>query len=86
MELRHLPATTTRDGRGRAILVGDEYVESDGCKVEVSDTVGAGDAFAAAFVHGLAQRWQPAAIGAFANRGGRVGRKPRRRHSRMDHR
>jgi fructokinase len=63
-------ACVTLGPQGCAILVGDEYVESDGCKVEVSDTVGAGDAFAAAFVHGLAQRWPPAEIAAFANRVG----------------
>ncbi len=56
--------------RGCAVLVGDQYVESPGCKVVVADTVGAGDAFAAAFVHGLARQWAPAEIAEFANRVG----------------
>jgi len=38
--------------------------------IEVADTVGAGDAFAAAFVHGLGQGWGAAQIGDFANRVG----------------
>ncbi len=53
--------------RGCVALAGGEYVESAGRRVEVSDTVGAGDAFAAAFVHGLAQHWRPAEIAEFAN-------------------
>ncbi len=63
-------ACVTLGRRGCALLVGDEYVESEGCVVEVADTVGAGDAFAAAFFHGLAQCWNAAEIAAFANRVG----------------
>jgi fructokinase len=58
----------TRGERGCAILQGAEYVEVDGIPVDVADTVGAGDAFAAAFLHGLSQNWPPAKTGAFANR------------------
>ena len=58
----------TRGARGCAILKGDEYAEVDGVPVEVVDTVGAGDAFAAAFLHGLDQDWPAAKIGGFANR------------------
>jgi len=58
----------TRGERGCAILKGDEYVEVSGVPVNVVDTVGAGDAFAAAFLHGLDQNWGAAKIGAFANR------------------
>jgi fructokinase len=36
--------------------------------VRVVDTVGAGDAFAAAFVHGLGNKWRPWQIGDYANR------------------
>jgi fructokinase len=36
----------------------------------VVDTVGAGDAFAAAFMHGLSRRWPAAEIASFANRVG----------------
>jgi fructokinase len=39
-------------------------------KIELADAVGAGDAFAAAFLHGLEQGWQAEKIGAFANRVG----------------
>ncbi len=50
------------------MLVNGEYVESRGYTVQAQDTVGAGDAFAAAFVHGLSLRWPPPEIADFANR------------------
>lgn len=56
--------------RGCAILAGGEYVESVGHPVDVVDTVGAGDAFAAAFMHGLSLNWPAAEIASFANRVG----------------
>ena len=56
--------------RGCAMIVGDDYVEAGGIAVEVVDTVGAGDAFAAAFVHGLASGWTAATIADAANRAG----------------
>jgi fructokinase len=58
----------TRGEQGCAILKGNEYVEVRGVPVKVIDTVGAGDAFAAAFLHGIDQDWAAAKIGAFANR------------------
>jgi fructokinase len=60
----------TRGESGCALLVGDHYVEAKGYKVRVADSVGAGDAFAAAFVHGLRQGWSPRDIADFANRVG----------------
>jgi fructokinase len=60
----------TRGEAGCVLLVGDNYVEADGYKVRVADTVGAGDAFAAAFVHGLGCGWPPQEIAEFANRVG----------------
>ncbi len=36
--------------------------------INVADPVGAGDAFAAAFLHGLISDWPVAKIAAFANR------------------
>ena len=60
----------TRGESGCALLVGGHYVEAKGYKVRVADTVGAGDAFAAAFVHGLGCGWSPLAIADFANRVG----------------
>jgi fructokinase len=50
------------------LLVGQEYVEAAGYRVTVCDTVGAGDAFAAAFLHGLSLEYPPAEIADFANR------------------
>jgi fructokinase len=60
----------TLGARGCAILAQDDYVESQGHAVDVADTVGAGDAFAAAFMHGLIAEWPAAEIAAFANRVG----------------
>lgn len=60
----------TRGDRGCAILADGSYVEVRGYPAEVADTVGAGDAFAAAFLHGLQQGWMPVEIGDFANRVG----------------
>jgi len=60
----------THGARGCAILVRGDYVESPGHSVQVADTVGAGDAFAAAFMHGLLAEWPVAEIADFANRVG----------------
>ncbi|MBI2690203.1 MAG: hypothetical protein HYX27_28180 [Acidobacteria bacterium] len=58
----------TRGANGCALLVKGEYVEAAGYSVHVRDAVGAGDAFAAAFLHGLASDWRPRQIADFANR------------------
>jgi fructokinase len=58
----------TRGARGGAVLVDGEYAEVDGCQVKVVDAVGAGDAFAAAFVHGLSEGWPATRVAGFANR------------------
>jgi fructokinase len=60
----------TLGGRGCAVLAGGRYVEAAVHPVEVVDTVGAGDAFAAAFMHGLSLNWPAAEIASFANRVG----------------
>ncbi len=60
----------TLGARGCAMLCGEEYVEAVGHAVEVADSVGAGDAFAAAFLHGLISDWRVDKIAAFANRVG----------------
>jgi fructokinase len=57
----------TLGARGCAMLVGDNYVEAPGVAVAVADTVGAGDAFAAAFVHGLAAGWSAPKVAEFSN-------------------
>ena len=56
--------------RGCAILAGGRYVESAGHPVDVVDTVGAGDAFSAAFMHGLSLQWPASEIAYFSNRVG----------------
>ncbi|MFZ0963210.1 MAG: PfkB family carbohydrate kinase [Terriglobia bacterium] len=61
-------ACVTRGEKGCAMLVNGEYVESRAYTLQAQDTVGAGDAFAAAFVHGLSLQWPPAEIADFANR------------------
>jgi fructokinase len=63
-------AVVTLGARGCAMLVGDDYVEAAGVPVAVADTVGAGDAFAAAFVHGLTTGWPAPQVAEFANRAG----------------
>ena len=60
----------TRGDRGCAVLAGGHYVEAAVHLVDVVDTVGAGDAFAAAFMHGLSRNWPAAEIASFANRVG----------------
>jgi fructokinase len=63
-------AVVTLGARGCAMLVGDDYVEAASVPVAVADTVGAGDAFAAAFVHGLTTGWPAPQVAEFANRAG----------------
>jgi fructokinase len=60
----------TLGARGCAMLVDGRYTEAAASPVEVADPVGAGDAFAAAFMHGLGSNWSIAEIAAFANRVG----------------
>ena len=62
----------TRGESGCAIFVRDQYVEVPGYRVQVADTVGAGDAFSAAFLHGLDAGWPAVQIGDFANRLGAI--------------
>jgi fructokinase len=52
------------------MLVGDDYVQAAGAPVVVADTVGAGDAFAAAFLHGLIMGWPAPNVAEFSNRAG----------------
>jgi fructokinase len=53
--------------RGCALYQNGELLKVPGYKVEIRDTVGAGDAFAAALLHGLEQHWPLPRVGAFAN-------------------
>jgi fructokinase len=56
--------------KGCAIFGGGEWVEAPGYPVQVSDTVGSGDAFAATLVHGLSMGWPLAQVADLANRVG----------------
>ena len=60
----------TLGAKGCAMLAAGEYVEVAGHRVDVADTVGAGDAFAAAFMHGIAANRPTAEIAEFSNRVG----------------
>ena len=62
----------TRGSKGCAVRIEEGYVESPGYAVAVADTVGAGDAFSAAFLHGRESKWDAAKCGDFANRVGAV--------------
>ena len=53
--------------RGCAIFHDRVFTEAPACKIDVVDTVGAGDAFAAALVHGMSQGWTMQRCAAFAN-------------------
>ena len=53
--------------RGCAIMKDGLYTTSPGYHVTVADTVGAGDAFSAAFVHCLSKGWNAKEIGECAN-------------------
>ena len=53
--------------RGCAVFQHDNYREVPGFKVQVADTVGAGDAFAAAFLHGIEQGWDAERTARLAN-------------------
>jgi fructokinase len=53
--------------RGCAIFETNVFQQFDGYAVRVVDTVGAGDAFAAAFLHGHELGWPTARAAAFAN-------------------
>ena len=61
-------ACVTLGAKGCGVWSGGKYAEADGCRVEVVDTVGAGDGFAAAFLHGLSEQWPPGQIAESANR------------------
>jgi len=58
----------TRGSAGCALLLAGEYLELPGYRVKVADTVGAGDAFAAALVHGIHAGWPAHQVADFANR------------------
>jgi fructokinase len=60
----------TKGASGSALWRKGEYIEAPGFKVAVADTVGAGDAFSAALLHGINLGWPLQEIAEFANRVG----------------
>jgi len=60
----------TRGAEGCSVFMDGRYFEAPGFQVKVADTIGAGDAFSAAFVHGLGQGWPAEKVAVFANRVG----------------
>jgi len=56
--------------QGCALLMDNDYVEAPGFPVQAADTIGAGDAFSAALVHGINAGWSVSRIAGFANRVG----------------
>jgi fructokinase len=60
----------TRGANGCALLLGDEYVTARAPSITVADTIGAGDAFCAALVHGISLSWPAIQIAGFASRVG----------------
>jgi fructokinase len=57
---------------GCAISTSTGFLKFDGFPVDVVDTVGAGDAFAAAFLHGIISGWSLTKTASFANALGAV--------------
>ena len=60
----------TRGDRGCTVRIGSDCADCAAYPVKIADTVGAGDAFAAAFLHGLSNKYAAAEIASFANRVG----------------
>jgi fructokinase len=57
----------TRGAKGSLLVNKDEVSENQGLKIEVADTVGAGDAFTATLTHGILQNWDLDKINQKAN-------------------
>ena len=58
----------TKGLEGCAVYLDSNYQESPGYQIEVVDTIGAGDAFAAGFLHGLNKNWKLDKVCDSANR------------------
>ena len=68
----HVDAVCVTRAAAGCVMLTDEYVEAPGYQISVADTIGAGDAFSAALVHGLNAGWPAAEVADFANRLGAV--------------
>jgi len=60
----------TRGANGSLLITENEVSENGGVKIEIADTVGAGDAFIAALTRGLLRDWELDVINEFANKVG----------------
>lgn len=60
----------TRGANGSLLVTKDEVSDHQGLKIEVADTIGAGDAFTAAMTHGVLRNWELEKINEFANQVG----------------
>ena len=60
----------TRGAEGCALLLDGEYVEAPGFPIQLADSIGAGDAFSAALLHGIRSGWPARRAADFANRVG----------------
>ena len=60
----------TRGANGSLLLTENEFNENSGVKIKVTDTIGAGDAFTAALIHGFLRGWNLEEITIFANKVG----------------
>ena len=58
----------TRGADGSVLVTKKEVSENAGLKIQVKDTIGAGDAFTAAMTHGILHRWGLNEINEFANK------------------
>jgi sugar/nucleoside kinase (ribokinase family) len=57
----------TMGERGAAALEDDRFHLSPACRVNVTDTTGAGDVFRAGFIYGVLQRWNVPSVLRFSN-------------------
>jgi fructokinase len=58
----------TRGGNGSLLVTEQEFDENAGVKVEIADTIGAGDAFTATMTHGFLNNWDVKKINTEANK------------------
>lgn len=58
----------TRGANGSLLMTKDAVSEHKGLKIDVADTIGAGDAFTAGMSHGVLRNWELDKINEFANR------------------
>ncbi|HVE58878.1 MAG TPA: carbohydrate kinase [Pyrinomonadaceae bacterium] len=58
----------TRGANGSILVTKKEVSENAGLKIQVKDTIGAGDAFTAALTHGILHGWELDKINEFANK------------------